>query len=700
MKQILQNLGSGETLLAEIPCPAPREGHLLIESSASLVSLGTEKMLVDFGRSGWLAKARQQPEKVQQVLQKVRSEGLFATMDAVKSKLDQPVPLGYSNVGTVAEGEMQGQRVVSNGAHAEMVTVPRNLCASVPDAVSDEAASFTVVASIGLQGLRLLEPTLGERVVVMGLGLIGLLTVQMLRANGCRVLGVDLDASKCALARELGAETCDLSQGEDAVAAAHEFSDGRGVDGVLITASAKTNSIVHDAATMCRKRGRIVLVGVVGLHLNRSDFYEKELSFQVSCSYGPGRYDANYEAKGLDYPFGFVRWTEQRNMEAVLQLMADGLLETHSLISHRFAFDDALKAYDVVSQGGALGIVLDYGKPTGGGRKFDRTVRIDAGNSNATPKEMPGVSFIGAGNFTVRLLVPTLQKIGGVRFKNIVSGSGMGSGDAAARFGFESAGTDPEAVFSDKDTDAVFVTTPHDSHADYVCRALESGKHVFVEKPLAINLDELEKVKKTVTESGGKCLLTVGFNRRFSPHTQQLKKWLTGTSGTKSVIITVNAGAIPADHWTQDPQVGGGRIIGEACHFVDLARYLVGVPIAESYATFLGGNAGQQGDSATLQLRFEDESIASIHYLATGNGAFPKERVEVFVDGKVMACDNFRKTTGYGVKGGCSTKGPDKGHAYCLQAFVDAVKTGGSCPVPLEEIFEVSEHSIRMAKPS
>lgn len=698
MKQILQNLGSGETLLAEIPCPAPREGHFLIESVASLVSLGTEKMLVDFGRGGWIAKARQQPEKVQQVLQKVRSEGLFATIETVKSKLDQPVPLGYSNVGVVAEGEMKGQRLVSNGAHAEMVTVPENLCARVPDSVSDETAAFTVIGAIGLQGIRLLEPTLGERVVVMGLGLIGLLTVQMLRANGCRVLGVDLDSSKCELARALGATTCDLSKGEDAIAAAQEFSAGRGVDGVLITASAKTDSIVHDAATMCRKRGRIVLVGVVGLHLNRADFYEKELSFQVSCSYGPGRYDTNYEGKGLDYPFGFVRWTEQRNMEAVLQLMADGFIDTTSLVSHRFGFDDALQAYEVVSQGGALGIVLNYGESSGEGRKFERTVSIEPDPSIAASGSKPGVSFIGAGNFTVRLLVPELKKLGNVSFRNIVSGSGMGSGDAAARFGFQSAGTDPEAVFSDPDTDAVFVTTPHDSHADYVCRALEAGKHVFVEKPLALTLDELEKVKAAVGTSKEERLLTVGFNRRFSPHTLQLKKWLAGTSGTKSVVITVNAGAIPADHWTQDPKVGGGRIIGEACHFVDLARHLIDSSIAMSGATFLGGNAGQSGDSATLQLRFEDESIATIHYLATGHGAFPKERIEIFADGKVMTCDNFRKTTGYGVKGGCSTKGPDKGHANCLKAFVTAVETGGEWPVPLAEILEVSEHTIRMAQ--
>ena len=704
MKQILQNLGSGETMLANVPSPRCPSGFVLIETTKTLVSLGTEKMLIDFGKGSLLEKARSQPDKVKQVLQKVKADGLFNTLDAVKSKLDQPIPLGYCNVGVVAGGDVygypEGTRVASNGNHAEVVAVPGNLCARIPDLVSDEEAAFAVVGAIGLQGIRLLNPTLGERVVVMGLGLIGLMAVQILRANGCQVLGIDLDSTKCDLAREFGAEVCDLSIGGNAVAAANEFTEGNGVDAVLITASAKTDAIMHDAATMCRKRGRIVLVGVVGLKLQRDDFYKKELSFQVSCSYGPGRYDPNYEGKGYDYPQAFVRWTEQRNMSAVLQLIADGLIDVKPLISHRYGFDDALTAYEIVTAGKALGIILDYGEAHSVAdtkSKFSRYV--DAGNGKLSKiLEHPRVSFIGAGNFTTRNLLPAMQKIGGVDFHTIVSGSGISSGIAATKFGFVSASSDAGSAIAAEETDVIFVTTPHNSHARFVCQALNAGKHVFVEKPLALNIEELEKIKTTIAETAGKCLLMIGFNRRFSPHTQQFKKWLMGTSGTKSVVITVNAGAIPADHWTQDSDVGGGRIIGEACHFVDLARYLVESPIAASHATFLGGNAGQQGDSAMLQLRFEDESIASIHYLATGHGAFPKERVEVFVDGKVMTCDNFRKTTGYGLRGGCSTKGPDKGHHHCLQAFVNAIKTGGSCPIALDEIFEISEHVIRMVK--
>ena len=436
--------------MVEVPAPGPSGGQVLLETTRTLVSLGTEKMLMDFGKAGWIAKARQQPDKVKQVLGKMKVDGLFATVDAVRSKLSKPIPLGYCNVGLVARGGSEkypkGSRVASNGNHAEVVSVPENLCARIPDEVSDETATFTVVGAIGLQGIRLLEPTLGEKVVVMGLGLIGLLTVQMLKANGCQVLGVDVDPEKCALAKSFGAEVCDLSKGGDALAAAENFSNGDGVDGVLITASAKTDQIVHEAATMCRKRGRIVLVGVVGLKLQRDDFYKKELSFQVSCSYGPGRYDPQYEDKGVDYPLPFVRWTEQRNLETVLCLMAEGKIITDPLVSHRFSFDDALEAYKVVGSGKALGVILDYGLPQGvDSSKFARTLEIHSEN-NAL--EHPGVSFIGAGNFTARNLLPAIEKVGKAKLRMIVSKRGSSSGQVGQQFGFEKAGSDVGEVFS------------------------------------------------------------------------------------------------------------------------------------------------------------------------------------------------------------------------------------------------------------
>lgn len=673
---------------------------MLIETTRTLVSLGTEKMLIDFGKGSLFDKARAQPDKVKQVLQKVKTDGLWATMDAVKSKLDQPIPLGYCHVGVVAGGEVDGfpagSRVASNGNHAEVVAVPMNLCARIPHGVSDEEAAFTVVGAIGLQGIRLLNPTLGERVVVMGLGLIGLMVVQMLRANGCQVLGIDLDSEKCALAESFGASVCDLSKGQGAVAMANEFTNGDGVDGVVVTASAKTDTIMHDAATMCRKRGRIVLVGVVGLKLQRDDFYKKELSFQVSCSYGPGRHDPLYEGKGYDYPAAFVRWTEQRNLEAVLQLMADGVLNVAPLISHRFSFDDALTAYETVASGRALGILLDYGVAKGGeSRKFSRQIEVTSAGGKAI--DVPAVSFVGAGNFTTRNLLPSLKEVGGVSLQTIVSGSGMPAGEAARKFGFAKASSFAEEVFSDAETDVVFITTPHNTHASMVCSALKSGKHVFVEKPLAMTMDEVDAVGE-VLESGAGGKLMVGFNRRFSPHMQQMQRWARGCAGAKSVVITVNAGEISAEHWTQDREVGGGRVIGEACHFIDLARFLVGSAITETRSSFLGGTAGRLGDCLSIQLAFEDGSIATVHYLSIGNKGFPKERIEMFCDGKVFSCDNFRTTKAWGANGGYKSRAQEKGHKPCLTGFIEAVKSGGGMPIPADELIEVSRSTVLAAK--
>ena len=413
MKQILQNLGNGETILADVPCPRRGSGSVLIQTTRSLVSLGTEKMLIDFGKGSLIAKARSQPDKVKQVIQKVKTDGLWTTLDAVKAKLGTPIPLGYCNVGKVVESDVassctKGDRVISNGSHAEMVAVPQNLTAKVPDSVTDEQAAFTVVSAIGLQGVRLIQPTLGERIVVSGLGLIGLLAVQMLRAQGCQVLGIDFDKKKLELARQFGAQTVDLAAGEDPVKVAEAWTNGDGVDGVLVTASTKSDELIHQAATMCRQRGRIVLVGVIGLNLQRADFYEKELSFQVSCSYGPGRYDANYEKMGLDYPIGFVRWTEQRNFEAVLSLMAEGKLIVDPLITHRFGFDDALAGYEAVEEKGAMGIVLEYAEDDSADvDKQQRVLKI--GNTSIAEKtDEPAVAFIGAGGFTTRMLLPLL----------------------------------------------------------------------------------------------------------------------------------------------------------------------------------------------------------------------------------------------------------------------------------------------------
>ena len=656
-------------------------------------------MMIDFGKGSWLAKARSQPDKVKQVLQKIKTDGLWTTMDAVKAKLDTPITLGYCNVGRVVEtdpsvGLAVGDRVASNGPHAEMVTVPKNLTAKIPDSVSDEQAAFTVVSAIGLQGVRLLQPTLGERVVVSGLGLIGLLTVQMLRAHGCQVLGIDFDPAKLKLAEQFGAQTVDLGSGQDPVRAAENWTGGNGVDAVLITASTKSNELVHQAATMCRKRGRIVLVGVIGLDLQRADFYEKELSFQVSCSYGPGRYEGSYEKAGLDYPIGFVRWTEQRNFQAVLELMADGKINVEPLITHRFDFDDALSGYEAVNERGAMGILLEYKQSdlqSDSIEKADRRISFSPVPPNSTQSNI-GIAFIGAGGFTTRMLLPLLPK-SGITKKTIVSSTGVSAAYAGKKFGFQEISSDSAAVFNDPDINAVFITTPHNSHAKLVCEALRADKHVFVEKPLALNLTDLENVESEMAAHPDRCVM-VGFNRRFSPHMIQIKQWLAGCQDAKAIIITVNAGEIPADHWTQDVEVGGGRIIGEACHFIDLARFLADAPIVEAIATPMGGGDGRLGDCVSIQMKFGNSSIATIHYLANGNKGFPKERIEIFGSGKVLSCDNFRSSKELGGSGKLKTRSQDKGHKNELSAFINSISEGGSWPIPAQELIEVSRVAI------
>jgi len=701
MKQVLQDLKSGKTVVAEVPAPKVRPGALRIATSVSLVSAGTERMLVEFARGSLVSKARQQPERVREALQKVVTDGLVTTVQAIRSKLDQPMPLGYCNVGEVVEvgagvqGFRVGDRVISNGGHAEVVVAPQNLAARIPDNVAAEHAAFTVLGAIALQGARLAEPTLGEGFVVMGLGLIGLLAVQILRANGCRVLGLDLDPERLALARSLGAET--VAAGADPVAAALAFSRGRGVDGVLLTLSTSDSGPVSQAAKMCRQRGRIVLVGVTGLEINRADFYEKELSFQVSCSYGPGRYDPAYEEKGQDYPLGFVRWTEQRNFEAVLDLMAAGQLDVAPLITHRFGIDEAPKAYDVLAAGQkSIGILIDYPKPEARVRS-DGVETVALRTPAAARRGALRVGFIGAGAYSSRTLVQAF-KGAGADLRTIVSAGGVSAAHHGRKFGFAQAAADAEAVLGDPDIDAVCIATRHDSHARYVEAALTAGKHVFVEKPLCLTLDELAAIQAAQAASGRQ--LMVGFNRRFAPLVVTAKTRLAATPGPKSFVMTVNAGHVPADHWAQDPAVGGGRLLGEGCHFIDLLRHLAGAPVSDFDAAGLETPGGPpRTDTAVIRLSFADGSLGVINYFANGAKAFPKERLEIFAAGRILAIDNYRRLTGYGVPGFRTVRAltQDKGQAACARAFVEAVRTGGPPPIPLDEILEVSRLSIAIA---
>jgi len=711
MKQILQNMGSGETSLVKLPVPSPGSTDLLISTTRSLISIGTERMLVEFGKANFIQKARKQPEKVKMVLEKVKTDGLATTVDAVKSKLDQPLPLGYCNVGVVSEiGSSvtefsDGDRVVSNGPHASMVSVSRNLAAKIPDNVSDEEASFTVLGSIGLQGIRLAQPTLGETFVVTGLGLIGLLTVQLLRAHGCRVLGIDFDESKLELARQFGAETVSLSKGENPVDAGMAYSRGKGVDAVIITASTSSSDPVSQAARMCRKRGRIILVGVTGLELNRSEFYEKELTFQVSCSYGPGRYDDSYEGRGIDYPQGFVRWTQQRNFEAILDMISEQRIDVKPLISHHFEFNDAISAYDTLSDDkSALGIILNYPEMSDADKAI-KTVSISGSEEKTVSYKSadPVCGFVGAGNYASRVLIPAFKKAN-ASLHTVLSRGGVSATHHGTKNGFSNATTDADAVLKNDEINTVAIVTQHNTHAQFVIDALKNKKNVFVEKPLALKLeeiDEIERVYKEIAEPNNVRLM-VGFNRRFAPQVAKVKELLAPIKQPKSFIFTMNAGAIPADTWIQDAEKGGGRIIGEACHYIDLMRFMAGSKIVDIQARRMGDSptVDVSEDKASILLGFEDGSFGVINYFANGGKAFPKERMEVFANDAVLQIDNFRKLKGYGWPNfkKMNLMKQDKGQEACAVEFCRTIREGVAAPISAEELFEVSRASVEVAE--
>ncbi|GAB3563917.1 bi-domain-containing oxidoreductase [Spirosoma luteolum] len=679
MKQLIQHLRTGETQLTDVPMPQVGRGQVLIQTRRSLVSLGTERMLVEFGKASLLAKARQQPERVRQVLDKMQADGVMPTLEAVFRKLDQPLPLGYCNVGTVlAVGEgvadlRPGDRVASNGAHAQIVCVPRNLVVTIPDGVSDNAATFTVIGAIGLQGIRLLAPTLGETVVVIGLGLIGLLTAELLRLNGCRVIGLDLDEHKLDLARQRGIIALNTTDGTDVVSAVLALTGGIGADGVVITAAAKTDELMAQAARMSRKRGRLVLIGVVGLALNRADFYEKELTFQVSCSYGPGRYDERYEQQGHDYPLPFVRWTENRNFQALLQLMATGQLDPTPYITEVVPLADYARIYGGMGQPDRRGVIaslLAYPETVDTSRQLTlREPRYQA--TTAT------VGFIGAGNFAGAVLLPGL-KAAGANLHTIASKSGLSATLLAGKYGVAHTTTDYRTILADPTIDLCVISTRHNTHARLTIEALRAGKHVFVEKPLLIDEADLAPLIEARQAAGR--LVAVGFNRRFSPYVQQMKKMLGGSqSGAvpMNVVATLNAGAVPADSWVHDRSVGGGRLMGEACHLIDLIAYLTGSTVVQVCVNAMGPHPTETTDSASVLLQFANGATGVINYFANGHKAYAKERVEVYSQGRTLVLDNFRKLSGFGFRGFSGLSGrQDKGHERQLKQLVAQLRTG------------------------
>jgi predicted dehydrogenase/NADPH:quinone reductase-like Zn-dependent oxidoreductase len=689
MKQIIQSFNTGQTILEEVPAPQVGKGLVLIQTTRSLVSLGTERMLVEFGKSNLISKARQQPDKVKQVLDKIKTEGLLPTLEAVFNKLGEPLPLGYCNVGkviAVGEGVSEfkvGDRVASNGQHAEFVAIPKNLVAHIPDNVSDEQAAFTVIGSIGLQGIRLLNPTLGETIVVTGLGLIGLLTAQLLVANGCIVIGVDIDETKLALAKKWGIIPFNPKNG-DVVKFVEENTNGVGADGVIITASAKSDEIISQAAKMSRKRGSIILVGVIGLNLSRAEFYEKELSFQVSCSYGPGRYDENYENRGNDYPLPFVRWTEKRNFAAVLNAISAGNLKVDEMITEVIPLDDYLKIYGEIGSSKSIASILKYNELE---VHPNNTIQLKEANYSGNKGV---IAIVGAGNFTKMTMLPALKGTG-AHNKYIASKGGVTGTAMAKKYGFSHSTTNVDEVLKDDEVDLVLITTRHNLHASMTIKALQANKHVFVEKPLAIKKEELELVIEAQQKSGKTVM--VGFNRRFSPHAEKMKSLLG--SAQMNVIATMNAGNIPANVWVHDMQVGGGRIIGEACHFIDLITYLTGSKVKAVCMNAMGINPEENTDNATILLQYENGSTGVINYFSNGSKSYSKERVEVYSQDRTLVMDNFRKTEGFGFKGFSKLKTKlDKGHKNQFDKLISQTKNGGTALIPFEEIVNTSKASI------
>ena len=690
MKQIIQDLKSGATVLEEVPTPMVKSGSVLIKTTRTLVSLGTERMLVEFGKANLIDKARQQPDKVKQTLDKLKTDGIMPTLEAVFNKLGQPLPLGYCNVGrVVAVGrgvtEFQvGDRVASNGNHAEYVCVPQNLVAKIPDNVTDDEAAFTVIGSIGLEGIRLLKPELGETIAVVGLGLIGLIVAQLLRANGCRVVGVEFDQAKLDLAAQWGVIPVNPAKGDDQVKVVEQLTNGIGADGVIITASAHDDSIIHNACLMSRKRGRIILVGVIGLNMRRDDFYKKELTFQVSCSYGAGRYDEEYENKGHDYPFAYVRWTEKRNFQAILGAIADGGLKVKPLITEEVDLADYNQIYGDMRKRGSIASIIRYPEEV----EQKRVVAIEETHVAVGGGKM---GIIGAGNYTGATVVPCLNKCG-AKVKYIASAGGLSAKTMAKKAGSEFATSDYQEILKDPEVGMVLITTRHNMHAKMVKETLEAGKSVFVEKPLCLHPEELEEITAAYEKAGKGVTLTVGYNRRFSPFAVKLKSMIG--DGPKNIIATMNAGFIPPEVWVHDLEIGGGRIIGEACHFIDLCSYLAGSKVTAVCMNAMGENPQENTDNATILLKYENGTNAVINYFANGSKAYQKERVEVFSQERVFILDNWRKLEGFGAKGFSKMKGGmDKGQKDQFRMLNEILKNGGESLIPFESIVNTTKAS-------
>jgi polar amino acid transport system substrate-binding protein len=703
MKQILQYLKTGAVMVTDVPAPVARPGFVIVRTAASLISAGTERLTVEAGQKSLIGRAVEQPGLVKQVIQRARNEGVRNTVDAVRSKLGSMVALGYSAAGKVIEvGDdvtdfREGDHVACAGvgyaSHAEVLSVPKNLCVRLPENVSFDSAAFGTVGAIALQGVRLAELTLGESVVVIGLGLIGQLAVQLLKANGCRVFGIDLDASKVELARQFGADS-GCAPEDDAKRRISEWSRGRGADAVLITAATSSNQPVELAGEISRSKGRVVVVGAVGLNIPRKPFYDRELTFRISMSYGPGRYDPEYEERGHDYPFGYVRWTEGRNIEAFLDLVAEGRVNVEPLITHRFSLAESERAYQLIAgelNEPYLGVVLRYDTE----RELERRIPLAA--RGPAPAKSVCVGLIGAGGYAKGMLLPQL-KSAGAEFQSIATASGVSAREVGEKFGFRFCVSGADEVIDDQDTNLIVIATRHDTHAKLAQRALERGHNVFVEKPLALNEEDLDNVIGAATKSEGR--LMVGFNRRFAPLAIAAKEFFADQQGPLSINYRVNAGRVPRGHWANDPAVGGGRIIGEVCHFIDFMHFMTGSLTTRVFAEAISSRNQEivGEDSVFITLRFADGSNGSIAYLAEGNSAMPKERIEIFGGGKSFMIDDFNSATAYhdGREKKTKLRERDKGQRDELRAVCAVVLEGKPAPIALDDLAATTRATFRI----
>lgn len=732
MKQLLQNLRTGETTVVEVPIPQPKPSMALVKTAASLVSAGTERMLVDFAGKSLLGKVRSRPDLAQQVIDKARREGVLTTIEAAFNRLDQPIPLGYSSAGTITEvgegfqGFTVGQRVACAGGgyavHAEFALIPQNLIVALPDEVNFEAGAFTTLGAIALHGFRLAETSIGEQVTVIGLGLLGQLTVAIANAAGCRVLGIDLDPQRVEIAGQIGAKLAVAR--EEAEAATQSISRGYGSDAVLICADTSSSDPVELAGAIARDRARVIAVGAVGLQIPRKIYFEKELSFINSRSYGPGRYDLTYEEGGQDYPIGYVRWTEGRNLEAFVDLLASREVDIDPLITHRFPIDQAPQAYELITgkqEAPFLGVLLTYDASdipkAEMGESLTQTPTVPQISSEKPPRVQPitiSLGLLGAGNFATAVMLPALSKIKDIELVGIASGTGLTAQNSAQRYKFRYATSDESQIINDPSINTIAILTRHNLHARQVIAALKAGKNVFCEKPLAITPQELDEILATLngiqeTKTGDQTrqvsvkspLLSVGFNRRFSPYARQLVEFLANRQEPLFADYRVNAGYLPLTHWLHDPTIGGGRIIGEGCHFIDFLTFLVGEPPYSVTATGLPDSDRYREDNVHLTLTFPDGSIGTLEYLASGDKAFPKERLEVFTGGQVGVLDDFRSLEL--VKNGKRRKyqsrlRQDKGYIGEWEAYISAINEHGPPPIPYQHLFAVSRVSFAAVK--